>query len=118
MFVCVLPCGNTPISGTASGVNPEEKSGAGVPGLRHFVVDFSIILATPVTALVPDYMGSCPSLGLHQGRGKGGTSVTWRACLPYHPCPGLLPGEDPQRRCKATTQHKKCAAPVPTDRDF
>ena len=47
-------------------------------------------------------MGSCPSLGLHQGRWKGGTSVTWRgwpaawitACLPYHPCPGLRPGED------------------------
>ena len=67
-----------PISGTASRVNPEEKSGAGVAGLRHFVIDFSIVLATHVTALVLDYMGSCPSLWITPGTPKGGTSVTWR----------------------------------------
>ena len=42
--------------------------------------------------------------------GGGGTSVTWRggpaawatACLPYHPCPGLHPGETSRRRSMAT----------------
>ena len=55
--------------------NPELES------LRHFVVDFSIVLATRATALVPvSSMGCCLSLGLHQGRGEGGPAAWATAC--------------------------------------
>ena len=41
--------------------NPELES-----LIRQFVVDFNIVLTTPVTAMVPGCMGSGPSRGLHQ----------------------------------------------------
>ena len=71
--------------------------------LRQFVIDFNIVLATPMMALVPSYTGSCPSLWFHQWPGEGGPAALASACLPYHPCPDtrdvergdLLHGQQP-----------------------
>ena len=38
-------------------------------------------------------LSSISPLPRHQGRGQGGPGAWTIACLPYHPCPGLHPGE-------------------------
>ena len=65
--------------------NPELES------LGQLVVDFKIVLATIGTGAKLYTLLSFPWI----------TPVTWRggpaawatACFPYHPCPGLHPGE-------------------------
>lgn len=49
--------------------NPRGISGGGVS--RLFVINFSFVLATPATALVPSGVGSCPCHGLYQSCGEG-----------------------------------------------
>ena len=71
--------------------------------------------------------GLLPFPWITPGTPKGGTSVTWRGGdllhgqqLVFHItlAQACAMERTLQRRRKATTQHEKCAAPVPTDHDF
>ena len=70
-----LPCGQ----GKAKGVNPENKSGAGVPKMGG--AESQYFPTTPATPLLPNRIGSYLSFGSQRLCGEGG-SAAWATAHP------------------------------------
>lgn len=94
--------------GEASGVNPKEKSGVGVPKAVCWYLHHHS--GNSCVALVPG-VSACFSPGPHQQRGEGGP-VTWARTSPPNLLPWPAPGEVTPASPSAMAQHGGWQSPV------